>query len=1650
MNNSFLDFFKSKDRKKYEYLITLLETKKYHEFIEIFHKTNGKCELSSTKYINKMMDIFKENIQSDNDLLIYAWNEFSYNKELDILYEVIGKNPNLVEILIVSDKAFKCIRWEKLIIFSLDKGYMPSNEFIKNNFSSLNHEDIINKLLDNGFNPDPNFVIKNIYYFRYSNILLKLIDKGFRPTDEFIEKNECFTDQEVFLKLLDLGYKPTKEFLKKYKLPKNSALVDLIFSKTEMTVDFLGILDNNPYAQRKMIQEYSHLLKNTTNLSTSSFEAIWIEAIKNGYNVDFNTMEDGKLKYLIQSNYTLLSRLVKLNPQYIKYNNICDKDEKEQLNVLAISLGYIPTIEDIKENDALATSIIMMKTLIIHRPEAIKYVKIDGHNLREDDFFDLCRLALDCGYIPTIKDLEINNHFYECFEIMNQLIPECPNLINNISSNTKLCDLIEIAIDNGFNDYFDDSFYKLEPVFKYNLKKYRKIPNSFGKIDYFDNYSEELYQMLLEYGYNTEDIIKYFKGNFELMKKLITNNPQYILHVTYSYLGGLSIKEIDELCILAIDSGYDPRFEDDIFGIGPNSAKIMITKYPQYLDKVNLFEMKGFFQFFPIPEYDELCNLACDLGYKINPSYVGNGYENISKVIKRFYHNYKLMKQCIPLNPTLIEYCSINDKSNYDELCQLAISNGYKYNSKDDYVLGHWGKNMLSSYDILATIIPDKPYLINKITVTEPDEIEKLLDLAKIKIEYQGINSPLLSLVGKLDKSKWSKYLVDADIENVNKLHSLSEKNNGVVTTVNSSFIESKDITKLFTNEQIEILTCYPDLQQELLQAVFNGLKFKVLEVFMKKYQENFEWMLLIEKILQNFKKGEFKNLLIELEDKSLTEDEYNNLICLLLSDNHLDITTYDDLQNIKMLKKQYINNLIEKNTMASLKTAYLEKTFGITLDMATNLVKTYGESLDGNAYSKLSDDGKREFVLLDNIRKIISINNQDVLKHYIDNINPNFIVTPDLMVTYELKLKQLFTQEFNKSFKKCLQEDKFISDVDDEKSLDIYLAAGRNGDIKFRLMITSIGAYTNLNEPDDYYASWNINMIASHGCCCSYVGEKNLGTAEVKYCCFGFTDYEDGSLMLSAPYDLCSFSDDKNFQVKSMHPCMYLLPDDVLEYTRHTHNETVWERRNISKNKTFKKQPSYIVYFVDNFEDRLKDPEAMKQWNSVKKASTNFSITVDGVKKPLPIMVVEREKVAKSQLGIIQEKFENFKKTFDATLIKDITVDYESNYAGNREFHLNISNKYFPKHENLSDSIVGQIIDIIGKIYKIEPNKARECIYELEKVVLNEKNKYNNTKHGTYHSLPSFNIEEALIEINKLKNSLKLSNNAILNIISNCADNDRQFQKIDVSNIDAEIESQQISSNDVLNILKKNDLGSLVAIYENEINEEHINSKLKVHGSRHIKNVLLYSALIGQEVIEDKHDLDLILLSAKYYKIGKKIDGYESYVNESIKMVKEKLKNKLTQEDIAIISTIIEFYEYSREWTNVDDSFVAIAHRNGISDEQIERVRNMAEVLKDADALDRTRFINKARLNPNLLKFKIAKRLIRFASSMQETYAIKDLEEFHCEDAINTLLNVYTPQEILRTIRHSVRGMIDEKNFINSWADSLVNNYENNNKSIS
>ncbi len=1617
MNNNLINIITGKDRKKYNQLIQLINQKNYSALFEADKDNN--FGLSNQKYVDKILSRIENEVITNPDLLI-KMRQSNYSRSNYFNERAISLNPKVIEIFI----DHKMWNIGDLIYLSLSNGYKPTDEYIENNIS----------------------------IFSSLNIMNKLIDEGYRPSGDLIESQNVFSNELLLNKALDWGYIPSIKFIERFNLLGNHNLVDRILDIIEITPETINskMFYGNAIAQQKIISEKPELLLSLKS-SSSTYEQFWIEAFKQGY-IPNDILNNGS----ITGNFLLFSKVVKQKPEMIKYCKIIDSNERNQIDEISLCMGYVPSINDARNIPYIQKSSKLMRALIMIRPEAIKYIEtrpLSGSyflNIPQNEFFDIVRLSLDNGYIPTLQDVEQNPRLADSFDIMKVLIQENPELINTIREQTpNQEELLKIAINNGFNGTISKTYkgmsysmagYEInrlvftETAIMYQLDKGQQL-NTNKK--YGNDYSINLYNYLINKGYQIKDIIDLFSGNFDTMKEIISNNPEYINNLSI----GLTRDQIDELCLLAIQNGYIPKFEDTIFGYGTESAKIMVKKFPKYIEKVELLETDktGIFIAGLCPIYDELCKIAVDGGF--TPNVEEMGYNAISN--KNYNSSYDIMKKAIPLKPKVIEFCSVSNKDQYDELCRLALSCGYEVTS--EYTLTHWGEKMCSNFDIMSKYIAKNPNFLSEIELTDEDEILKIIDIAiNSGFKLSSLNQKqLFKLFLPIDEPKWSIYLDGNTIESLKKVKELYMNNDEIAYTVDPSFL-SNNVASHFSKSQIEILSCYPMLQEKILRLSED--KKEIIFELVDKYKDNLEWISILEKSLENIYLSEYTNLFEDIKDKKLSQIEKENLMYLLMTNNHLDISSFEELKNIDSLREKYINMLIERNTLGSLKTAYFEKVFGIDLATAINLVNLYGKSLESSAVDSLDEKSKSEFILLENMKKIINLNNIEVLKYYILNINPEIIIKPDLMVTYEAGLKYIFTKEFNKSFTKPLPEDKVISNINEEQDLDIYLAAGRDGNKKCRMMITSIGAYTNMEEPDDYYASWNVNKMSSHGCCCSYIGEKNLGTARVKYCCLGFTDYELGTLQLSAPYDLCSSSAKDKYQITSKFLSMYLLPDDVLGYTRHTHNETVWERRKMLADGLLKKQPSYIVYFVDNFEDRLTNPEAMRQWQSVKKAASNFSVEVDGEKKPLPIMVVEREKIAKSQYEIIENKLDEFKTTLNSKLIEDIISDYESNYAGNREYHLNISEKYFPKHEQLSESVVGKIIEVIKKVYATEPNIATQSIYELEKVIRNEQEKYNHTEHGVSQSLPSFNIEEALIEINKLKANFKISLDSTLVMINNSNGNERQFEKSDIESMDEMTLSTQLSSNDVINILNNNGLSTNLVMYENEIKNENVNAKLKVHGQRHIKNVLLYSGLIGQSIIKDKHDLDLLLLSAKYHDIGRKTDAYEEHAESSAKIAIDKLKSSCSSEDLAIISTIIEFHEIPRNNFNIDELFIKIARKNGVLDEYIPRVRQMAEILKDADALDRTRFINKARLDSRFLKYEISKNLIKFASSLQETYAIYDLKEFHCDEAINNLLQIYTPQEILRTIRHSTRGNLkgnDIRNFINLWSNSSIETVE-------
>ncbi len=348
--------------------------------------------------------------------------------------------------------------------------------------------------------------------------------------------------------------------------------------------------------------------------------------------------------------------------------------------------------------------------------------------------------------------------------------------------------------------------------------------------------------------------------------------------------------------------------------------------------------------------------------------------------------------------------------------------------------------------------------------------------------------------------------------------------------------------------------------------------------------------------------------------------------------------------------------------------------------------------------------------------------------------------------VLIESELRDMFLQELNKvSFK---TNDKLSQIVD---GIQVY-----NAGTDFKMIMTSVGAYQGNLKVDNYNEYWNSPHIRSHGNCCSLIANNNLSTATINNICFGFSEFESGMLLRAGNKDLNSTVYSKDLDV-SMRFSTFMLPDDLVNSTRGEYNELVYERRDLSKGKSnYKKNPDYLVYFEEferesietlTDEDIQNEPNEEKKkilqeqkriWEETKKASIDFSKTNENGKSiPLPIVKINREECAKSEIKKIQETFNTYLGTKDASLLPSIITQFENNRTGNKAPHNYIRETYFS--QNSMQTMLNQIIETIKGI---EDKQLRyNSINAVGKLISQEIGNCKNCKRTN----PGFNHKQYL-----------------------------------------------------------------------------------------------------------------------------------------------------------------------------------------------------------------------------------------------------------------------------------------------------------------
>ena len=211
-------------------------------------------------------------------------------------------------------------------------------------------------------------------------------------------------------------------------------------------------------------------------------------------------------------------------------------------------------------------------------------------------------------------------------------------------------------------------------------------------------------------------------------------------------------------------------------------------------------------------------------------------------------------------------------------------------------------------------------------------------------------------------------------------------------------------------------------------------------------------------------------------------------------------------------------------------------------------------------------------------------------------------------------------------------------------------------------------------------------------------------------------------------------------------------------------------------------------------------------------------------------------------------------------------------------------------------------------------------------------------------------------------------------------------------------------------------------------------------HDYDHVKNVLLYSMYMGEELKLNPKEMDILIESAKYHDTGvtnqnMKYRGHEGHSFYSSEKIASDLKGKYNSKDIAKMQAIIEFHE------QVDESLASIqsiCEKYGLKDKKsIAEVEKIGKILKDADALDRTRF--PGNLNLNYLRNKeVANDLIKASYEMREAISAKELDEIVQDSSFDDNIK----NEIFKLIN------ADESNHLVNFARKYYKNYNFNSMS--
>ncbi|MBE6161535.1 MAG: hypothetical protein E7158_04915 [Firmicutes bacterium] len=933
--------------------------------------------------------------------------------------------------------------------------------------------------------------------------------------------------------------------------------------------------------------------------------------------------------------------------------------------------------------------------------------------------------------------------------------------------------------------------------------------------------------------------------------------------------------------------------------------------------------------------------------------------------------------------------------------------------------------------------------------------------------------------VKRYDKSKNEKYL------NIAKY--LCETNDEIFTTLNFTLFEEKYLN-IFKDKNgqyssLRVIGRYPEIQEMIIRLANNNYDIctKLIKTII-----NFDFD--YTKILSNALK-----LVPPIPVVKYSEDELNQIVnnFIFISSNLSKFQLImpldsDNILNVQKIIIETTNDKIKSNNIAEKKEAVLLKQYGIDLITAEELINRFGKNLETlNTYGNIEYYQLK--VILYGIREVFNTNDKDKLEAL---FNQTVKEEHKFTAGIEATCRKMYGNQISNELI-SIEDMKKMDNQSSASTQDIYMVFDYDKMNEFNILLTSLGAYSGFEKPSNYKDDWLRPKLGSHGFCASLISNEMMGTARIKYACLGFSKIPDGSLLLQGPYDLVSSGANQQFDVTdsvAYKKSIYLSSKSMTDNTRHTHNELVIERLTAEG----KLLPDYTIFMTEecNTEELKKYEKISKEnlkileeylkgnsnyFNEVKSTLEKVGITnlnsdeeievkaqecqywVNTVQAAndfeIPIVVIERKKIREHEVQVINEMLEEFKNTHDSEILVNMLVRFANNRAGCREYYVEDG---FDKES--AQELINQIyVEIESMLYSDEYDKAQVCIYSLKDWFKIEEQKTKNNAGANVT-----NVDKSLgFDIYDFEQKMKLYSSIKRNDVKNNEYNCHYSAIIEeLGNNDYLKQSRAQVKQYSLNEIKEK-YGIVSELVDLSINDKICKASYnysKIHGTRHIEDVILFTALVGQESLKGNNRTKLLELSmeaSKYHDCGRVSDNESRHAEPGALKAYEILskQGKYNALELAIIYIAIYNHEFNIKNVSVEelkeklkdssnrllkDTFMsiiktgtpnsnitytrgelieAICNKKFIGDMNtsniFEDVNQVVNLVRDADALDRTRFVDGkgASLKQEYLSEE-AKKFVDYSYAQAEYYATKDLEKMKVEGKIDDELIIKIMQD--------------------------------------